>query len=144
MAEGAGPPEPLTEAAPAMSTVFDRGQLSAIRQAVGRYATACGLTGQRLDGFILAVNEIVTNAVAHGGGQGWLRLWTVDAALTCEVRDRGPGIPAEYLNGPVRPPPNAVRGRGLWLARQLCDLVSITAGPKGTTVRMVTALPLPG
>lgn len=137
MAAQAAPPagEPL------ISARFDRGQITALRRAVGRCAAAHGLTGSRLDGFVLAVSEIVTNAVAHGGGRGRLRLWQVDAALTCEVVDGGPGLPEEYVRGSRRPPATALHGRGLWLARQLCDLVSVAAGPHGTTVRLVTALP---
>jgi anti-sigma regulatory factor (Ser/Thr protein kinase) len=126
---------------PLLSIAFDRGQLAAIRESVRRLAARQGLVGSRLDGFILAVNEIVTNAVAHGGGRGRLRLWRSGAKLTCEVSDDGPGIPDEHLNERPRPAPTALNGRGLWLARQLCDLVSIVPGPSGTTVRIVSALP---
>jgi hypothetical protein len=35
----------------------------------------------------------------------------------------------------------AVRGRGLWLARQLCDLVELRSDPVGTTVRLYLTLP---
>jgi anti-sigma regulatory factor (Ser/Thr protein kinase) len=131
------------DSAPLITAGFDRSQITAVRRAVGRCAAAHGLTGQRLDGFVLAVNEIVTNAVAHGGGRGRLRLWRAGGALTCEVADRGPGLPDESA-GSTRPPPTALHGRGLWLARQLCDLVSVAAGPQGTTVRLVTALPTAG
>jgi anti-sigma regulatory factor (Ser/Thr protein kinase) len=141
MAEATAPPGDVPEVPPLMAEGFDGGRISDVRQAVGRCAAAHGLRGQRLDGFVLAVNEIVTNAVAHGGGQGRLRLWRADAALTCEVVDHGPGLPAEYVHGRHRPPPTALHGRGLWLARQLCDLVSIVVGPQGTTVRLTTALP---
>jgi anti-sigma regulatory factor (Ser/Thr protein kinase) len=71
-----------------------------------------------------------------------LRLWHEDAALTCEVSDDGPGVPTRYLEDHGRPPPTVLHGRGLWLARHLCDLVSIVADRHGTTVRMVIVLPL--
>jgi hypothetical protein len=50
------------------------------------------------------------------------------------VRDRGTVV--DPLAGRVRPPPGADRGRGLWLANQLSDLVQIRATPEGTAVRV--------
>jgi anti-sigma regulatory factor (Ser/Thr protein kinase) len=34
------------------------------------------------------------------------------------------------------PPTSAERGRGLWLARQLVDLIQFAPGASGTTVRL--------
>jgi anti-sigma regulatory factor (Ser/Thr protein kinase) len=77
---------------------------------------------------------MMTNAVRHAGGRGVLTLWCADSVLHCEVADNGRGIPAESLRPRQRPPTLALSGRGLWLARHLCDSVTISTGPHGTKV----------
>jgi serine/threonine-protein kinase RsbW len=119
---------------------FDAEQITPVRHAVSRAAAAVGLLGQRLEDFVLAVNEIVTNAVRHAGGRGAVRLWKLDGALLCEVTDKGSGIPAERLDGQALPPSNAVSGRGLWLARHLVDEVTVRSTPAGTIVTLRSSL----
>jgi serine/threonine-protein kinase RsbW len=119
---------------------FDVDRITPVRHAVGRAAADAGLTGQRLEDFVLAVNEIVTNAVRHAGGGGALRLLVVGAALVCEVADKGDGIPPDRLDGRTLPPSSAVSGRGLWLARHLVDDVTVSSGDGGTLVRLRSAL----
>jgi anti-sigma regulatory factor (Ser/Thr protein kinase) len=121
--------------------LFDHQLVTAVRHAVARLAAHTGLAGQRLDDFVLAVNEMMTNVVRHAGDSGALTLWCQDQELQCEVIDEGPGIPSEHVNGHPLPSPFALNGRGLWLARRLCDSVTITTGPRGTTVRLAIALP---
>jgi anti-sigma regulatory factor (Ser/Thr protein kinase) len=130
----------IQEPSPApLSRQFTRAQVTAVRHAVTRFAARSGLAGRRLEDFALAVNELVTNAVRHAGGQGRLRLWRADGRLCCEVTDEGPGIPADRVE-PAPPPVSATDGRGLWLVSRLCDDVSIATGPAGTTVRIAAAL----
>ncbi|WP_433048052.1 ATP-binding protein [Dactylosporangium sp. CS-033363] len=120
---------------------FDVALITPIRHAVSRGAAVAGLEGQRLEDFVLAVNEIVTNAVRHAGGGGTLRLWTSEGTLHCEVVDKGAGIPTERLNGDgALPPSSAISGRGLWLARHLVDDVTVTTGEAGTIVRLSSAV----
>ncbi|HYN92970.1 MAG TPA: ATP-binding protein [Pilimelia sp.] len=119
---------------PLFTADFSRGDLAQLRQAVTAHAGRAGLTGQRLDDFVLAVNEVVTNAVRHAGGRGRLRMWANDEAVCCEIADAGGGIPAERLF-PQRPPAaSTAGGRGIWMARQLCDELAVETGPSGTTV----------
>lgn len=120
---------------------FGVAQITPVRHAVGRLAAEAGLVGQRLEDFVLAVNEIVTNAVRHAGGGGTLRLWRAGGVLICEVTDRGDGIPRERLRGAALPPSHAISGRGLWLARHLVDDVAVTTGEAGTIVKLSSALP---
>ena len=54
----------------------------------------------------------------------------------CTVTDSGPGIPARCLRQPEVPSTYAVGGRGLWLAHQLCDEVTVATGSAGTTIGM--------
>jgi serine/threonine-protein kinase RsbW len=127
-------------APPLLSREFTRAQVTAVRHTVTRLAAASGLAGRRLEDFALAVNELVTNAVRHAGGQGRLRLWRADGKLCCEVTDDGPGIPKERIEPSAPPPVSATDGRGLWLVSRLCDDVSIATGPAGTTVRIAAML----
>ena len=108
--------------------------LSAVRRLVARHAARAGLGEGRTADMLVAVNEIATNSVRHGGGSGVLRLWQEPGALICEVRDEGRiGDP---LVGRQRPRAGQVGGYGLWLANQLCDLVQIRSLPTGSVVRL--------
>jgi anti-sigma regulatory factor (Ser/Thr protein kinase) len=115
---------------------FDAEQITPVRHAVSRAAEGAGLRGPRLEDFVLAANEIVTNAVRHAGGRGTVRMWAVDGALLCAVADTGGGIPRERLNGQTLPPSHAISGRGLWLARHLVDEVTVSTGAAGTIVTL--------
>ncbi|MEV0390880.1 ATP-binding protein [Nonomuraea sp. NPDC050643] len=113
---------------------FARGRITFLRRAVAEHATYEGLSGRSLEDFVLAVNEIITNAVVHGGGHGRLLLWSHGGRLWCEVTDEGPGLPAGWISD-LRPPAGSeFRGRGLWLTRMLCEHITIVSGPKGTSV----------
>jgi anti-sigma regulatory factor (Ser/Thr protein kinase) len=120
---------------------FDRSTLAALRSELSRYGAAQGLTDLALANFILAVNEITTNAVRYAGGQGRLRLWRAGDELCCQVVDEGHGIPRRYLEESGRPDPALVNGHGLWLARHICTAVEIETGrAKGTAVLLRYAL----
>jgi anti-sigma regulatory factor (Ser/Thr protein kinase) len=127
--------EPLPEPPPHAAEMEVHGDaLSAVRRLVSYHAAHVALEGQRADDFLVAVNEIATNSVRHGGGRGVLRLWHDAGALICEVRDAG--LIDAPLAGRVRPRPGQLGGYGLWLANQLCDLVQIRATPAGNAVRL--------
>jgi serine/threonine-protein kinase RsbW len=119
---------------------FDRDAVTETRHGVAACAAGAGLAGPRLEAFVLAVNEIMTNAVRHGGGYGRIRLWGMAAGLVCEISDAGPGAPPERFNGHRLPPTTATGGRGLWLARHLCDTFDADSGGTGTTVRMTMTI----
>ena len=89
---------------------------------------------------MVAVNELLTNAVRHGGGSGHVALWREDDAVVCEVADQGTGLPAPQLDKPDRPAVDIPGGWGLWLAGELTDSFALQSGPEGTTVRISTRL----
>lgn len=113
---------------------FTSGTLAELRQVVSAWATAQALETERVEELVLAVNELATNSVRHGGGKGTLLLWREDDTLLCEVRDRGKI--QDPLLGRTRPRPEAQSGRGLWLVNQLCDLVQIRSADTGSVVRV--------
>jgi serine/threonine-protein kinase RsbW len=118
---------------------FDRDAITSVRHDIAGCASTAGLGGLRLDGFVLAVNEIMTNAVRHGAGRGRVRLWRTATGLRCEVRDDGRGEPVHF-NGHTLPPTEATGGRGLWLARTLCDTFDVETGRDGTRVELTMAI----
>jgi anti-sigma regulatory factor (Ser/Thr protein kinase) len=95
---------------------------------------------------LVAVTEVVTNAIRHGEPPIVLRVWTEAAdgaaALVCEVTDEG-RWPEDAGYGLVPPRPDgATEGRfGLWAVRLLCSVVQIRTGGPGTAVRLRLALP---
>ena len=93
-----------------------------------------GLAPRRVDDFVLAVSEAVTNSVCHGGGDGRVAFWVEVGVLVCDVRDGG--CISDPLAGRVRPGAHQLRGRGLWLIQQLCDLVQVRREPDGQVVRL--------
>ncbi|MGC1213543.1 MAG: ATP-binding protein [Micromonospora sp.] len=125
-----------------IAEAFEQAQVTELRHSVASCAHAAGLSGQRLDDFVLAVNELITNAVRHGGGQGSLRLWCGTGHLVCEVADHGGGISAHRLDNRSRPAPDTAGGWGLWLARELSDAMEVETGEAGTTVRISSTLTL--
>ncbi len=126
-----------------LDRLFQPGEIGRVRHQVAGLAREAGLTGDRLDGFVLAVNEIVTNVILHAGGEGRIRLRVADGAVYCTVLDAGAGIPAEQISPDQPPDVLDVGGRGIWLAHQLCDTVTIASGPTGTSIELSSGLPQP-
>jgi anti-sigma regulatory factor (Ser/Thr protein kinase) len=125
------PPPPAGAAA--MS--FGSGDLRRLRAFVAGHAEQAGLGRDSASGIVLAVSEVASNSVRHGGGRGELRIWTEGRSLVCEVSDQG--HITSPLVGRIRPAPAAGAGAGLWVANQLCDLVQIYSSDRGgTTVRV--------
>lgn len=115
---------------------FTRDELDAVRHRVGAVSDHHGLSADALSDWVTAVNELMTNAVRHGGGTGTLRL-RFDGRLTCEVRDDGTGfVAAEHLGDRPRPALSAAGGMGLWIVEQMAEVLSVDSGPAGTTVRI--------
>ncbi|WP_026184655.1 ATP-binding protein [Salinispora vitiensis] len=135
----ATPPEPCL----LIATAFDRGEVTQLRHSAAACAHAAGLRGQRLNDFVLAVNELTTNAVRHGGGRGSLRMWRQAGSLVCEVSDHGDGVSSRLPGDHRRPARESVGGWGLWLARELSDTMDVASDQAGTVVRITTLLPTP-
>jgi anti-sigma regulatory factor (Ser/Thr protein kinase) len=108
-----------------------------MRQVVGDHAASFGLDGDRCFDLVLAANEIASNSLEHGAGSVQLLLWRTPSAVVCEIRDEG--VFEDPLAGRRAPTIASPRGRGLWIANQLCDLVQIRSSAAGTAVRIQLA-----
>jgi anti-sigma regulatory factor (Ser/Thr protein kinase) len=113
---------------------FDATTVANLRAIVGVEAAEAGLPDRRAADLVLATGELAANSVIHGGGTGTARVWREPGSLLAEVRDSG--RMEEPLAGRVRPRSTQASGRGLWIANQLCDLVQIRSGRRGTHVRL--------
>lgn len=124
-----------------LDRTFGRDDITVVRHEVQARLTTAGLTGDRLQGFVLAVNEVITNVVLHAGGHGRIVVRPDGDSLWCTVTDSGTGIPQRYLSPPEIPEAFEVGGRGIWLAYRLCDEVTVATGPIGTTIGLRVVLP---
>lgn len=113
---------------------FTAALLREVRLLVAREARQTRLSGSRCEDLVLAIDELATNSVTHGGGSGTLTVWRDEDAIACEVRDSG------HIDDPLvglRPPdPEQLSGRGLWVVSRLCDHVQISSSPGRTLVRV--------
>lgn len=122
--------------APASSlqhTITSPGELGASRDKLREAATGYGVAEHRASDLAMAVSEIVTNALEHGGGVAKQRVWSEEHGLICEIFDPGGGFDDPFA-GYRQPSARNSRGRGLHMARQLCDLMRISPTAAGTTV----------
>lgn len=113
---------------------FGLTELAQVRRRVAAAAERAGLDPRGVADLVTAAGELAANSVMHGGGSGTLRLWRDGGAILVEVEDRG--RIEDPLVGRRRPDVKQEGGRGLWLANQLCELVQIRSGERGTVVRL--------
>jgi anti-sigma regulatory factor (Ser/Thr protein kinase) len=92
------------------------------------------LPQDRIEILVLAVTEVATNGIRHGGSRRRLRVWLNPEAVVCEVSDDG-ATPPGPLAGYLPPVPGEVGGMGLWLVNQVCDAVSVRAADGRTDTR---------
>jgi anti-sigma regulatory factor (Ser/Thr protein kinase) len=128
-----------------LDVVFGWADFTRLRRLVAGQCAAAGLTGSRLDDFVLAVHEISANAILHAGEGGRLILRRAANGLRCLIADHArcdgeDQVPSSWVpqarDGSAREPAGTETGRGLWLAAQLADELSITSGPDSTIVSL--------
>lgn len=130
-------PAPLVLGPPDERRTFGAWALNEVRASVAAMLRAGGFGPDRCDDVVLAVNEIATNAVEHGPGDAEICLWSDADGFVVEVHDRG--VLANPLPGLIAPRPAEPRGRGVWIARQLCESLHVWADGDGTHVRLRAA-----
>ncbi|MGY2130342.1 anti-sigma factor RsbA family regulatory protein [Blastococcus sp. SYSU DS0617] len=137
------PDEPLERTTPQL-TAPDVTDFIGLRHAVAAELARTEADADLVEDFLLAVDEMVSNAVRHGLPPVSLRLWTTADRIVCTIGDGGPGWDDPFAGyGPAHGDDLSRGGMGLWLARQLCDHVDISGGPDGTGVRVRLTVRLP-
>jgi anti-sigma regulatory factor (Ser/Thr protein kinase) len=131
--------QPLPEPAAAATLSFDHASFPQVRRFAVEHARRAGLPARRIDDMALAVSELATNSIIHGGGAGTLRIWTADAQLVCEIADGGKLIDPLVGRRPVAP--GSLGGRGMLLVNLVADLVRVHTGEAGTVIRVHLAYP---
>jgi anti-sigma regulatory factor (Ser/Thr protein kinase) len=138
-----GAPQPLSPSeAPlprppldARTVAFGMRTLRDVRELVAEVAVEAGLGPARTRDVIVAVHEVATNSIRHGGGIGIVRVWQDDEGLVAQVKDRG--TIRDPLAGRRTPAGPQVGGWGLWIANHTCDLVQMRTDAEGTIVRVL-------
>lgn len=113
---------------------FGLDDLHDVRALVAAAAAAGGLSPRRAGDLVVAASELAANSVLHGGGRGLASVWGEEGALFVEVADAG--VITDPTVGRVRPEPTSERGRGLYIADQLCDQALIDSRATGTRIRL--------
>jgi anti-sigma regulatory factor (Ser/Thr protein kinase) len=109
-------------------------QAADCRAAVARYAELHHFVPAAINQVVAAVSEVVVNGVHHGRPPVRLRAWNQDTTLVVHVDDHGSTpIPAD---AGYRPPTGAMDAAGLWIARQLADVLLTHTANGRTAVRM--------
>jgi serine phosphatase RsbU (regulator of sigma subunit)/anti-sigma regulatory factor (Ser/Thr protein kinase) len=120
---------------------FDRrfpveaGSATAARRSVAEWLEAQDVRGARVPDLLLALTELVTNAVRSARTAVEVRCWLTAGAITLEVTDDGPGFDPTIPRDARDLDPLAERGRGLFLVAALVDECTIESGPNGSIVR---------
>jgi len=124
------PPPPVVELDEVVTVMHD---LPLLRANIRRLARTLGFA---VDDLTLATNEVVTNGLAHGAPPVRVRAWRSGDLLAVQVEDHG-GVPVPPGAGYLPPEADQFGGRGMWIARQLADIVSTHSADGKTLVRMV-------
>ena len=140
-------PDPPSRSQPLPSPTNDamyhtyRSDLSQVRALVLKQAREAGLAEGRANDLVLAVSEVAANTLRHTRSSGTLAIWHDEEEVVCEIHDEG--TITDPLVGRNKPSLDANGGHGLWLVRQVCDLVELNSDASGTTVRMHMTLRQP-
>lgn len=125
---------PLVIPSDAASTSVGAGAMAAVRAFAREQAVQLGLARDRVDDFALAVTELATNSVRHGGGESTVRVWAENRSIVCQVNDNG--HITDVLAGRTPVHANEPGGRGLLLVNRLADLVRTQTTPSGTAIQV--------
>jgi anti-sigma regulatory factor (Ser/Thr protein kinase) len=132
------PPDPLRATAP--RTGLTDPTAGQAREAVRDNAPG-GLAETVVDEFVVAVSEIVTNAVRYGEPPTRVRIWTDATRMIVEVTDAGEG-PQDPFAGLLPAAGTDGGGLGLWISHQMCGHVALATDERGFTVRLSTGGPV--
>lgn len=117
----------------------DTASVTDARRAVSAWLDGQPIRGSRVPDLLLALTELVTNAVRSARTAVEVRAWLTPDAVMFEVTDDGPGFDPTVPRSPRELDPFAERGRGLFIVAALVDECTIESGANGTIVRCYMA-----
>jgi len=99
-----------------------------------------GLPADEVEDLVVAVSEVVTNALRHGRPPVRVRYWSGADRIVVAVTDGGPG-PADPYAGLIPSRDSASGGLGLWITHQSCNYVAFSSSVEGFTLRLTAGNP---
>jgi anti-sigma regulatory factor (Ser/Thr protein kinase) len=115
-------------------TVRELREVADCRAVIGRWAGEHHFMAAAVRQVAAAASEVITNGIQHGSPPVRLRAWRQDATLILQVDDHGGrAIPAD---AGYRPPTTPGDSTGLWVARQLADVLLTHSANGRSAVRM--------
>jgi anti-sigma regulatory factor (Ser/Thr protein kinase) len=99
-----------------------------------------GLPADQIEDLVVAVSEVVTNALRHGRPPVRVRFWSGADRIVVAVTDGGSG-PADPYAGLIPSRDSASGGLGLWITHQSCNYVAFSSSPEGFTLRLTAGNP---
>jgi anti-sigma regulatory factor (Ser/Thr protein kinase) len=109
--------------------------LALLREVIRVHGRHSGLSGDRLDDLVVAVNEAVTNVLDHGGRAGTVTARGAGDGVVVEVLDVAGRLRPDHLAA-ARVDPAATSGFGLWVIQHLCDEVVLRQTPLGSLLTL--------
>lgn len=114
-------------------------RLAVARMFVRDQAEAAGLRPRATQDVVLAVGELLSNAIVHGRAPRRVWAYREKEEFVFHVHDSGPGF-TDPLEAYLPPLPGASPGRGLWTARQMGEALEVGGDGTGTHVRLLVAM----
>ncbi|NUT37327.1 MAG: ATP-binding protein [Hamadaea sp.] len=96
--------------------------LALLRDVIRVHGRHSGLSGDRLEDLVVAVNEAVTNVLDHGGKAGTVTARGTGDGVIVEILDVAGGLTHDHLAA-AHVDPAGTRGFGLWVIQHLCNEV---------------------
>jgi anti-sigma regulatory factor (Ser/Thr protein kinase) len=144
-----GPPPPIPPHGVELDAQLTAlGHLRVLRRLLSAWTASSGMHRDDADAVLHAVGETVTNALQHRarqigqhdapqqhGAPVRVRAWRSGETARVRVNAMG-AAPMPATTGYHRPNTAQDHNAGLWIARQLADIVTIHTGQAGTTVEL--------
>jgi serine phosphatase RsbU (regulator of sigma subunit)/anti-sigma regulatory factor (Ser/Thr protein kinase) len=127
---------PVTETTRTWTIAPEATAVTATRRALGHWLVDLGAPS---DDALLAVSELLANAVRAARERVTLTVSVRDDVIVAEVADDGPGALGLDDLGTTMPVLDAEGGRGLFLVRAVADDVTALSTAEGSLVRCVVA-----
>lgn len=130
------PASPVPSGSQVLSGTVGPGEARAfVRDTLGTSGALPSVPESVVEDMASAVTEAVVNAWQVGASEVTVACWRTAGEIGAQVDDDGPGL-TDPMAGYRRPSPVTERGRGLWLARQLVDVLDIADAGPGASVRV--------